>query len=117
MLSNSPVHRAGSSLCEVLVALTIASAVAGVALSVTAASERIVGQVRLDRAALHRASLALAAVHAAPCDSMILAHTVVEPRWRVTTTRDVQRRATRDRVWVRTARGDTLSRRASGWCS
>ena len=117
MLPNTRVHRAGSSLCEVLVALTIASAVAGVALSVTAASERIVGQVRLDRAALHRASLALAAVHAAPCDSMIPARTVVEPRWRVTTTRDVQGFATRDRVWVRTARGDTLNRRASGWCS
>jgi Tfp pilus assembly protein PilV len=117
MLQITRARRAGSSLCEVLVALTLVSAVAAAALTVTAASERIVGQARQRRAALHRVSLALATMRGVRCDSAIAPRTVVEPRWQVTSWRDAQGSSRRDRATIRTARGDTLTRVLSRWCT
>lgn len=111
------VHRHGSSLCEVLLALALLSATAAWGLAAATAAERAVGRTNAHRAALHRAERALADLDALPCDSANITRNTSEPRWRV-----LARRTTttatgyRDDILLHTTLGDSIRVQSAGWC-
>ncbi len=111
-----PATRFGSSLCEVLLALVLLSAIASWALLATSAAERGLGHARLHRAALHRAERALADLNALPCDSINVTRSVREPRWQLALSRDHDGLAYRDEVTLRSTRGDSVRLAFGGWC-
>lgn len=110
------LHRHGTSLCEVLLALVLLSATASWALSATASAERALGYARAHRSALHRAERALADLNALPCDSINVARTASEPRWQVVATRDNDGRSYSDDVILHSVRGDSIRLHRGGWC-
>lgn len=111
-----PKTRHGNSLCEVLLALVLLSATASWALLATSAAERALGNARAQRASLHRAERALADLDALPCDSINIARSIREPRWRIAVSRDHDGLAYHDEVTLRSMRGDSIRIARSGWC-
>ena len=111
-----PDVRPGTSLCEVLLALVLMSATAGWAFAATAAATRASAAANQHRGALHRAELALADLHALPCDSINIVRSVHEPRWSLSLTRDHQGLSHRDDVLLRTPTGDSVRVQRTGWC-
>lgn len=110
------VHRrTGTSLCEVLLALVLISASASWALHSAAVTERALGHARARRAALHRATLALAEMESVPCDSAV-SRLSVEPRWQVHTARARVGHRTHDRATIHSRRGDTIAVQRNAWC-
>jgi hypothetical protein len=109
-------ERRGTSLCEVLVALVLLSATAAWGLQAAAAAESALGAARVRQTQLHRAEWALAELDALPCDSINIARTIVEPRWRLTVERDHDALSYRDDVLLQSARGDTVRLHRGGWC-
>ncbi|MBC7844454.1 MAG: hypothetical protein H7099_19250 [Gemmatimonadaceae bacterium] len=109
-------QRVGTSLCEVLLALALLSATAAWGLQAAAAAERALGDAQRGRSALHRAERALADVDALPCDSINLARSIVEPRWRLSVARDHDGQAYSDDVVLRAPGGDSVRLHRGGWC-
>ena len=109
--------RSGTSLVEVLLALVLVICTAAWALQAAAAAERAAGRAQAGRAALHRAELALSDVNALPCDSINLARTVNELRWRLVVTRDHDGPAYSDDVLLVSRRGDSVRVHRGGWCT
>lgn len=114
---SSRLARHGTSLVEVLFALVVLSATAAWALQAATVAERAAGRAHAGRAALHRAELALAALQSLPCDSINLARTEHEPRWRVISTRDHDGPAYSDDVLLVTRRADSIRVHRGGWCT
>jgi Tfp pilus assembly protein FimT len=112
-----PAVRSGTTFPEVLVALVLLSATAAWSFAATLASTRSTVSADRLRAARHRADLALAELHALPCDSINVVRVVREPRWTVSLTRDHQGQSHRDEVLLRTTGGDSVRVHRSGWCS
>lgn len=108
--------RAGSSLCEMLVALVLLSTAAGWALQATASAERSLGRTANTRRALHRAERALADLDALPCDTTSVNRTAIEPRWQLAAQRASAANIRRDEVRLRFRSGDSLVLYRSGWC-
>ena len=114
---NSSRHaQRGTSLCEVLLALTLLSATAAWGLQAAAAAEHALGKSHNKRQALHRAERALDDLNALPCDSINIVRTITEPRWRITATRDHDGLAYADDIALRTTLGDTVRLHRGGWC-
>lgn len=109
-------ERVGTSLCEVLLALVLLSATAAWGLQAAAAAERTLGDTQRQRAGLHRAERALADVDALPCDSISVARTIVEPRWRISVARDHDGHAYSDDVVLSARVGDSVRLHRGGWC-
>ena len=108
--------RLGTSLCEVLLALTLLSATAAWGLQAAAAAEKSLGKSHNRREALHRAERALDDLNALPCDSINITRTINEPRWRITATRDHDGLSYADDITLRTTLGDTVQLHRGGWC-
>ncbi len=109
-------NRVGTSLCEVLLALVLLSATAAWGLRAAAAAERVLGDTHRQRTQLHRAERALADLDALPCDSINIARTIVEPRWRIAVARDHDGLAYSDDIVLRATTGDSVQLHRSGWC-
>ena len=108
--------RLGTSLCEVLLALTLLSATAAWGLQAAAAAEKSLGKSHHRRDALHRAERALNDLNALPCDSINITRVINEPRWRITATRDHDGLSYADDITLRTTLGDTVQLHRGGWC-
>ena len=108
--------RIGTSLCEVLLALTLLSATAAWGLQAAAAAERTLGDTQRQRAGLHRAERALADLDALPCDSITVSRTIAEPRWRLRVVRDHAGQTYSDDVVLRATVGDSVRLHRGGWC-
>jgi hypothetical protein len=106
----------GTSLCEVLLALTLLSATAAWGLQAAAAAEKSLGKARHHREALHRAERALDDLNALPCDSINIIRTINEPRWRISATRDHDGLAYADDIALHTTLGDSVQLHRGGWC-
>ncbi len=109
--------RRGTSFCEVLLALVLMSATAAWAFAATLASTRTSVHTDRERAALHRAELALGELHALPCDSTHIVRSIREPRWTLALTRDRQGLSHRDEVVLRPTTGDSVRVQRTGWCN
>ena len=109
-------NRAGTSLCEVLLALALLSATAAWGLRAAAQAERAMGDMRRHQAALHRAERVLADLDALPCDSLSIVRATVEPRWRISAARDHRGDAYSDDVELTSRLGDTVRLHRGGWC-
>ena len=109
-------RRAGTSLCDVLVALVLLAATAGWTLSATAAAERAVGLARLQHAAHLRAERALAELDALPCDSAATHRAVRERRWNLQLTRARRALLARETVTLTSSLGDTIRVAGTAWC-
>lgn len=108
--------RHGTTLCEIIIALTLLSTTTLWALGATSAAARLVRTAHARQAALERAELALADLAALPCDSVAVNRTTTEPRWRITMQRDHDGRLYRDAIALRTTTGDTVHLFRGGWC-
>jgi hypothetical protein len=111
-----PAARPGTSLCEVLVALVLLSATAGWAFRATLATARAGVEAERRRTQLHRAELALAELHAMPCDSINIVRAVPERNWSLSLLRDHDGLSHRDEVVLRARTGDTVRVQRTGWC-
>jgi hypothetical protein len=109
--------RNGTSLCEALLALVLISLSAGWSLQATAATERALGVSRGHHDALQRATLALAELHALPCDSASAARLLSEPRWQLTVRRTGSTEVRSDAVVLHSRRGDTVTTVRHRWCT
>ena len=108
-------RRTGTSLCEVLLALVLISTTASWALQSAAVTERAIGHTRARRAALHRATLALAELQTVPCDSNV-SRVNIEARWQILSARARSGRLLRDQVTIHSRRGDTIALHRNAWC-
>jgi Tfp pilus assembly protein PilV len=108
--------RAGTSLCEVLLALLLLSATAAWGLSAAAAAERTLGNSQRRSDALHRAQRTLADLQALPCDSSSATRSISEPRWEISAQRSTLANVRSDDVQVRSQTGDTVTVHKNLWC-
>jgi hypothetical protein len=109
-------HERGTSLCEVLLALTLLSATAAWGLAAAAAAERAAGIAQRRILALHRADDALGSVAGLPCDSAVVAQSAADARWTVDAARVTAAHVQHQRATVRSRAGDTLTVSATAWC-
>jgi Tfp pilus assembly protein PilV len=109
-------HRQGTSLCEMLVALTLLSATAAWGLAAAAAAERSVAAAQRRTLALHRAEAALSGVASLSCDSSTVTTYTVEPRWDIAAQRSTVGHVRQSVARVVTRTADSLTVSHSAWC-